>query len=73
MKRYVESYLTLLEKFYEHNRLKINCRKTKILMTKKTEKHNSNAQMKFRTSNGESIIESNSIKVLGITKNNRDS
>ena len=42
-------------------------------MTKKTGGQNSTDQMTFTTATGEKVKESNSIKILGITLNNRGS
>ena len=73
MKKYVESYIAVLDKYYEHNKLKLNSGKTNIIMTKKTGRQNNTDQMTFTTATGEKVKESNSIKILGITLNNRGS
>ena len=71
--RYNESYLKVLEAYYSLNRLKINSGKTKILITKHPAKRQNNAPISFMSPDGETIIESNSIKILGSIRNNRDS
>ena len=71
--RYNESYLKVLEAYYSLNRLKINSGKTKILITKHPAKRQNNEPISFMSPDGETIIESNSIKILGFIRNNRDS
>ena len=73
LKKYVESYHKVLEHFYAHNKLKLNGQKTKIMITKNKEKTQTTKLTEFKTSKGEKIIEVNSMKILGIVKNNRDS
>ena len=72
LKKYVESYHTVLEQFYFHNKVKVSRPKTKIMITKNNDKTQTTRLMEFKTSKGDIIIECNSMRILGNIKNNRD-
>ena len=66
MKIYIENYINVLEKFYSHNGLNINSRKTKIMITKQSRNYQNKAITTFKTSSGEKIKVCNSMKILGL-------
>ena len=73
MSRYLESYHKVLEKYYHSNKLKINSKKNKLIVTCRKLKNSTNEKIKFNTSKGETIEEVNALRILGFLKNNRDS
>ena len=70
---YLNSYHSLLEKFYHENKLCLNSEKTKLLMTKTPENNQNRTRVSFMTSNNKMTQEDWSIKILGFHKNGRDS
>ena len=69
---YLESVHNVLEIYYSENKLKMNDQKTKLLITIHAKTIGPREQVKFRTGTNNWIKEDNSIKILGIYKNNRD-